>query len=163
MKTFEELYETYVDDVYRFAYWMCGNSAEAEDIASETFIRVWVGRHKIRTETVKAYLLTIARNLCLKGIQKRKRIVDLTDQLPEPAPLPEKLVTLRSEVAQLRTALATLPEVDRTALILHAQHKLPYAEIARMLNLSLSAAKVKVYRARRKLMLLRAAELETTP
>jgi len=48
-------------------------------------------------------------------------------------------------------ALAELPEIDRTALLLRAEHDLPYDEIARVLQISLSAAKVKVHRARLRL------------
>ena len=65
MLNFQDLYETYASDVYRFAYWLTGDRPEAEDITSETFIRAWVNRTTIRTETLKAYLLTIARNAYL--------------------------------------------------------------------------------------------------
>ena len=47
--------------------------------------------------------------------------------------------------------MAELPEIDRTALLLRAEHELPYDEIARVLQISLSAAKVKVHRARLRL------------
>jgi DNA-directed RNA polymerase specialized sigma24 family protein len=52
MIDFEGLYETYDNDVYRFAFWLAGDPSEAEDITSETFIRAWVHRHKILTETL---------------------------------------------------------------------------------------------------------------
>jgi RNA polymerase sigma-70 factor (ECF subfamily) len=48
--------------------------------------------------------------------------------------------------------LQSLPEVDRAAFVLRVQHELSYAEIARVLELSLSAAKVKVHRVRKKLL-----------
>jgi RNA polymerase sigma-70 factor (ECF subfamily) len=62
MLSFQELYESYATEVYRFAFWLAGDSSEAEDITSETFVRAWVNRSSIRTETLKAYLFTIARN-----------------------------------------------------------------------------------------------------
>ncbi|MHC4560444.1 MAG: RNA polymerase sigma factor [Planctomycetota bacterium] len=65
MLTFKDLYETYAPDVYRFTLWLAGDSFEAEDNTSETFIRAWVRISSIRTETLKAYLFTIARNLYL--------------------------------------------------------------------------------------------------
>ena len=63
MTDFENLYQRYARDVYRFALYLCGNTAEAEDIASETFVRVWTIRDTLRAASVKAYLFTIARNL----------------------------------------------------------------------------------------------------
>jgi RNA polymerase sigma-70 factor (ECF subfamily) len=44
MMTFEQLYETYFEDVYRFAFWLSGNQSDAEDLASETFVRAWAQR-----------------------------------------------------------------------------------------------------------------------
>ena len=60
---FGAVYERYADDVLRFALYLTGDRAEAEEIASETFVRAWLASGEIRVETVKAYLLSIARNL----------------------------------------------------------------------------------------------------
>lgn len=80
MITFHELYEKYALDVYRFSYWLSGSAMEADDLTAETFARAWAGREKIRTETVKAYLLSIARNLFLEQQRKAKRFVELTPE-----------------------------------------------------------------------------------
>jgi RNA polymerase sigma factor (sigma-70 family) len=152
MLNFQELYESYATEVYRFSLWLAGDSSEAEDITSETFIRAWVHNSTIRTETLKAYLFAIARNLYLEGWRKRKRQVALTDVYPDPAPEPDKVVESRLELQGVRRVLRTLPEIDRTAFVLRIQHELPYAEIARILGLSLTASKVKVHRVRKKLI-----------
>ena len=152
MLDFQDLYESYADEVYRFSLWLAGDSSEAEDITSETFIRAWVHNSTIRTETLKAYLFAIARNLYLEGWRKRKRQVALTDVYPDPAPEPDKVVESRLELRGVRRVLRTLPEIDRTAFVLRIQHELPYAEIARILGLSLTASRVKVHRVRKKLI-----------
>ena len=59
--SFTELYSRYARDVYRFALYLSGDSKLAEDITSETFLRVWVTDTPIRLETVKPWLLTIVR------------------------------------------------------------------------------------------------------
>jgi RNA polymerase sigma-70 factor (ECF subfamily) len=151
MITFHDLYEKYAPDVYRFAFWLVGNEMEADDITSETFIRAWTGRSKIRTETVKAYLLTIARNLYLEQQRKEKRHTALNPDHADPAPHPEKRVGHRLRLQEAQRAIQALSEIDRTVFLLRVQHELPYAEIARITGLSLSAAKVKVHRARLKL------------
>ena len=152
MFTFEEMYEMYSVDVYRFALLLSGNRDEADDITSDTFVRAWTSSSPIRTATLKAYLLTIARNLYLEQLRKKKRKVALDDNQIDPAPGPEKVVDSIIELGRTLRILQTLPESDRTALILRAQYELPYAEISRVLEISLSAAKVKVHRARKKIL-----------
>jgi len=149
---FHQLYESYAADVYRFAYWLAGDSAEAEDITAETFIRAWVKHSSIRTETLKAYLFTIARNLYLEGQRNTPQQITLEDFYPDPSPNPEQVVEAQFEIRSVQKFLQTLPEIDRTAFILRVQHELPYVEIARSLEISLSAAKVKVHRVRKKLI-----------
>ena len=152
MLNFQVLYESYASEVYRFAFWLASNSLEAEDITSETFVRAWVNHSTIRTETLKAYLFTIARNVYLEQQRKSKRQVALNDIYPDPAPGPDKVVESQLELSRVRRVLQTLPEIDRTAFVLRVQHELPYAEIARVLGLSLTATKVKVHRVRKKLL-----------
>jgi RNA polymerase sigma-70 factor (ECF subfamily) len=152
MLNFQDLYESYASDVYRFAYWLTGDSPEAEDITSETFIRAWVNRTTIRTETLKAYLLTIARNAYLQRQRKKKHQAVLEDIYPDPAPGPQEQVETQFELLRAQKILQTLPEIDRTAFVLRVQHELPYAEIARVLEISLAATKVKVHRVRKKLL-----------
>lgn len=151
MLNFKELYESYASDVYRFALWLAGDRSEAEDITSETFVRAWARIDKIRTETLKAYLFTIARNFFLEQQRKSDRQVVLHDIYPDPAPGPGKVIDAQLQIRDIQQILETLPEVDRTAFILRIQHELPYAEIARVLGLSLPSAKVKVHRIRKKL------------
>lgn len=152
MITFHELYTSYAGDVYRFAFWLSGDSVEAEDITSETFIRAWAKNSSIRTATLKAYLITIARNLYLENLRNRPDQISLEDLYPDPGPGPEQLIERQSEIMSIQKFLQTMAEVDRTAFIMRVQHDLPYTEIALSLEISLSAAKVKVHRVRRKLI-----------
>ena len=152
MLEFQELYESYAADVYRFAFWLAGESAVAEDITSETFVRAWSKRNGIRTETLKAYLFTIARNIYLAHLRRSGRHVELEDVHPDSAPAPDEVVERRLELQRVQQSLQRLPETDRTAFIMRVQHGLPYTEIARALEISLTAAKVKVHRARRRLL-----------
>lgn len=64
---------------------------------------------------------------------------------------PENSTIINEQVDSLHNHLATIKEIDRAAFILRVQYDMPYAEIARTLNLSLSATKVKVHRVRLKL------------
>ena len=151
MLSFKEMYESYAPDVYRFSLWLSGSSFWAEDITSDTFIRAWTHYRPIRTETLKAYLFTIARNVYLTQLRKDKRLVDLSEEHPDPTPEPDQAIDTQLEIQRVQVFLQTLSEIDRSAFILRVQGELPYAEIARILELSLGACKVKVHRVRKKL------------
>jgi len=157
---FHELYQRYAQDVYRFAYWLCGNSQDAEDITSETFVRALTAPGEIKTETIKGYLLTIAKNLAFKKVKREKRFSPMNPNMHEPSAGPEGQVETSLELDNALRFLQTLPDADRAALILRLQEDLPYEEIASTLEISLSAAKVKIHRARLKLTAYRMSQEE---
>ena len=152
MINFQDLYESYANEVYRFSLWLTGDSSEAEDITSETLIRAWANNSKIRTETLKAYLFTISRNIYLQHQRKKRRQIVLEDVHPDPAPGPDHQTESQFQLQRVQSVLQIFPECDRTAFVLRVQHELSYEEIARVLEISQSAAKVKVYRVRKKLI-----------
>ena len=149
--TFHELYSRYAEDVYRFAHWLTGNADDARDITSETFVRAWTAPEEPRMETVKAYLFTIARNLHRKQWRRQSRLEALDEMFPDMAPSPDEAAAGQEDLRRTSEAFQTLPEIDRTVLLLRAEQELSYAEIATVTGLSVTAAKVKVFRARAKL------------
>jgi RNA polymerase sigma-70 factor, ECF subfamily len=151
---FHGVYVRYAADIYRFAFYLSGDSARAEDITQETFVRAWVTPGEIQGGTVKAYLLTIARNLFRAESKRDARRVAMDDTLPDPRPGPEAVTLGRVELGAVLDALQILPEIDRAVLLMHAQDDLSYAEIAAALDLTVAAVKVKVHRSRIKLKLL---------
>ncbi len=158
---FQNIYQNYAKDVFNFAFWLSGDSDEAKDITSETFIRLWTAKNDIVVETVKAYLFKIARNLFLQKKRSQKQNIDLDAKIIDPAPQPDTLTEVRSELQNVLNAMQELPEVDRIALIMKIHYDLSYQEISRVLGLSVSAIKVKIHRARLKLALLTSTKEET--
>jgi len=148
---FHDLYQKYAQDVYRFAYWLCGDAQDAEDITSETFVRALTSAEEIRTETVKGYLLTIARNLAFKHTHQARRFTDLTPDLSSQNHGPEQTAEANLDLNGILNFLQTLPESDRAALLMHTQEDMSYEEISRVLGVSVAAARVKVHRTRIKL------------
>ena len=152
--TFQEIYRLYAPDVYRFALWLSGSADTAKDITSETFVRAWTSAAEPRQETVKAYLLTIARNLHTKQWRRSSRLEELDEMLPDPGQQPDETAANRDDFQNALTALNELPAMDRTVLLLRAEQGLAYEEIAAITGLSTTAAKVKAFRARAKLAAL---------
>ena len=151
---FHELYDRYSDDVYRFAFWLTGNPQDARDITSEAFVRIWTAPEEPRLESVKAYLFTIARNLHLKQKRRSSRLEGLDEQMPDTTASPDVTAEQVDELRRTLAAVQQLPEIDRLVLLLRADEELSYEEIAAVTGLSVTAAKVKVFRARTKLATL---------
>jgi len=149
--TFHELYQKYAADVYRFAYWLAGNEADAKDLTSETFVRAWTAPEAPRQETVRAYLFTIARNLHRRQWRRQSRLESLDETMPDQAAPPDVAAGDQDECACIWAAVQALPELDRTVLMLRVDQDLAYEEIAAITGLSAGAAKVRLFRARAKL------------
>jgi RNA polymerase sigma-70 factor (ECF subfamily) len=148
MTDFSSLYKKYAPDVYRFAFYLSNERGEAEDITSETFVRAWTSPEPIVMATVKSYLFTIARNLFFQGLRKKSRHVALNDELRDSHAGPYVQAEQKEKLHSVMTELQRLPEASRSALLMRAVDGMAYEEIAQVLDISLSAAKVKVHRAR---------------
>jgi RNA polymerase sigma-70 factor (ECF subfamily) len=159
MTRFHDLYAQYSRDVYRFALYLSGDAALADDVTSETFIRVWSSPERIRLATVKGYLLTIARNLCLMERRRSSRHLSLDETVPSKNDSALRQAEVKDELARVLRALQELPEADRAALLMRADEGLAYEEIAAALELPVATVKVKVHRARLKLAHVRNQEV----
>ncbi len=155
MTGFHELYEKYSRDVYRFALYLSGDPALADDVTSETFIRCWSSPEPVRMATVKAYLLTIARNIWLMERRRGLRRQDLDEAIPDGSQSVVRHLEVKDELARVLRVLQEFSEVDRSALLMRADEGLAYEEIAFALGLPVATVKVKVHRARLKLARIR--------
>lgn len=155
MSDFSETYRRYAPGVLRFAWYLTGNRGDAEDITAETFARLWISSEPIRSQTIKAYLCTIARNLYLQGRRRQSRRAEINEELPDNSAGPQERVEQRHELERVVSGLQKLPEIDRAALLMRALEDLPYEEIALSLGRSVVGARVRVHRARLQLGLWR--------
>ncbi len=158
MKDFETIYQENVGEVFRFARWLCRDATLAEDLVAETFLRAWRFREAIATETLRAYLLRITRNLFLETRRRQRGTSALEETLVDPGPGPERTVEARLQVDQIGRLLSELPEIDQSAFRLRVMHELSYEEIARVLGISTIAARVKVHRARSRIIAAQTAK-----
>src|SRR5262245_7544643 len=116
MDPFRELYERYHTDVYRFALFLTGDHHSAEDLAADTFVRAWTARDRIRQDSVRAYLLTIARNLYRDELRSRSnhQFTTVDDSLPDTRV--EALMQHAGALHDVRARLRFVAKGDRRAL-----------------------------------------------
>ncbi len=123
---FSGLYRAYAGDVRRFALFLSGDASLADDIVSETFIRMWKARARVDLATVKAYLFAIARNLYLQQRRQAKRMSPIDAEVRDTQPDPLQQARARDELRAVLEALQSLPEVDRSAVLMRADAGMPY-------------------------------------
>jgi RNA polymerase sigma factor (sigma-70 family) len=145
---FSILYSRYSRNVYSYCLRMIGEEAVAKDIFHDVMITVFESRHSFKGGSFAKWLFTIARTRSLNAIRNRKRTEDITEmeswrEFSETEEVEEKLFI--NEL--LHKGIARLPEELREALILRHFEDYSYAEIAEMTGISLSLAKVRVFRA----------------
>lgn len=152
MEGLEKLYRQHASAVFRFAWGLCGDRDEAEDLVSETFVRLLTRSPAIRTRTALAYLLAVARNAYLSRQRKKRRELPISlDALPATQSSPLTALDNRARLEATIRALRGLPDGERAALLLRVDHNLPYEDIAITLGTTVGAAKVRVHRARMRL------------
>jgi RNA polymerase sigma-70 factor (ECF subfamily) len=152
-RAFERLYRHYVADVYRYALAVLRNQADAEDVTQTTFMNAY--RALERGETPRAphnWLIAIAHNVCRQRFRqaaRRVQEVGLEDDVADQFVRPEDDDT--PTPADIRRALGHLAFNQRAALVMRELEGRSYAEIADLLELSVTAVETLIFRARRAL------------
>ncbi len=165
-RAFHHLFDAYKKRVANYCHRYCGNAAVAEELAQETFLRVYKAAPRYRPKArFSTWLFKIAANVCLNEIRKpayRARMASLDDapgedsaahRSPEGSgPEPPDTILERSEKqAMVQNAIARLPEQQRAALLLRVNEEFSYREIGRQINRSEGHVKTLIYRGRQQL------------
>jgi RNA polymerase sigma-70 factor, ECF subfamily len=166
-RAFGRIVVAHQDRIFAYLGRMGLDSATAEDIAQETFLRVWrhAGKYDPRLGSLTTWILTIARNLALTrlslpGRRAEAPVSSETLEIASDGPLPDQqLVTLQRQ-HQLHAALACLSAADRSLLSSSYIDELDLAAIARIEGCSMGAAKVRLHRARQRLRQILEADNE---
>ena len=162
---YEQLIEQYADRVYRIAYRLLQNPHDAEDAMQEAFLTVYLRIADFQGHaSLSSWLYRVVTNKALDMLRKRQRKTeaatdaledlgeDAAEMLPdEHAVLPEDWLERRETNALIQEGLQTLSPTLRAAFVLFEMEDLSMEEVAAALDISPSAAKVRVHRARRAL------------
>jgi RNA polymerase sigma-70 factor (ECF subfamily) len=159
---FEYLVQKYRRPMLSFMYRMAHNSAVAEDLAQEVFLRVYRSREKYEASAkFTTWLYRIASNLAVNHArdtrhQRPENTVSLdepdqesglTMDLPDNSLTAEEEIVRRERLAAIRKRVEELPERQKMALIMHKYQQMDYRQIAEVLKLSESAIKSLLFRA----------------
>ena len=164
-EAFHEVMERYAVSVINLAYRFLGNRADAEEIAQETFLRLY--QHPPRLDPSSKLFTWVYRvtvNLCLDRMRRQGRTppldsldlpagpeseAPLSAKIPDPSSRNPRDTAARTEAAQAaHRAVNSLPPELRAPLVLSTLEELPHAEIAGILGISPKAVERRIWRAR---------------
>jgi RNA polymerase sigma-70 factor (ECF subfamily) len=162
---FGRIVAAHQDRIFAYLGRMGLNSAMAEDVAQETFLRVWrhAGKYNSRLGSLTTWIFTIARNQALTRLSATRIEAPVSAETLEIAsdtPLPDEQLVTRQRQHQLHAALASLSAADRSLLSSSYIDDLDLAAIARIEGCSVGAAKVRLHRARQRLRQILEADHE---
>jgi len=136
-EAFAELYDAYMERVYRYVYYRVSDRQTAEDITSQVFLRAWEHIRKYRLDgSFLAWLYTIARNAVIDNYRTRKPVVSLDDAVPvaSKAAPPDEVAELRVESESVKQAMRNLTDEQHHVLTLKFIGGYSTEEIARQME-----------------------------
>src|SRR5262249_54734561 len=148
----------YRRDIYRIAYRITGDHAEADDLAQETFCRAYTALGEFRGDaSLKTWLCRIVSNLSLNVVQSARltrrdgtTVEDLAqagEAATVVAPVGADHLMSEERHRRLRRAIEALPRKQKSTLILRVFEGLQYKEIARLMGCSTGTAKANFFHA----------------
>jgi len=156
---FAQLVEKHQHAVIGTVTKMLGSPNEAEDIAQQVFVRIWKSASKYEEKAkFTTYMFTITRNLVFNEARRKKvrKQVSIEEQgeewgaqyMDNKSSNPQEQYLKEEMIRAVDRAIASLPEAQRVAVVLRRYENMPYEEIAKVLDLSISAVKSQLFRAR---------------
>jgi RNA polymerase sigma-70 factor, ECF subfamily len=153
------LYRRYSQRIYTYCRKITSDNHVAEDLLQETFVKLYdSGRQARPVENVPAYLMTIARNLCLSHrARSHRQFVPVEDFHLTTRDVPYEQKEL---LDLIQASLELLPDDYREAFVLREYNGLTYSEIADVIGQSIDVVKVRIFRAKKRLREILAPYLE---
>jgi RNA polymerase sigma-70 factor, ECF subfamily len=157
-----QLYAKIIDEfktpIFNLAYQMTGSRDEADDLAQDIFLKAFQSLHRFDTKRrFFPWLYTIALNIIRNHLRRQKLIslkhllIREQEKIHTKLPNPESALSLKEDILQLSISLNKLPLTIREAVILKYYQDLSFEDVAEILKISLSGAKMRVYRGLEKL------------
>lgn len=153
LDAFEELVRRHRLATYRVALRMLGDESDAEDATQDAFVQAWRNLGGFRADAAfSTWMYRVVTNRCLNMLRARRRTEQLPDDREAPASRPDRIAEARWQVEDLKLAILRLTPEQRAPLVLRELQGCSYEEIAEALDLSISAVKSRLHRARLELL-----------
>jgi len=163
LAAFRLLYDNYHNKVFFYILRFTGSRQLAEDILQEVFIKVWVGRDKMKEiRSLDAWLFTVAKHKIINGFKRlsleRAVLTQITSNIEEPVDATTQAVDYNEIKRALHTAIEQLPPQQKIVYRLRREQGLKNDEIASKLNISPLTVKKHIAQASQSVRLLLARQ-----
>jgi RNA polymerase sigma-70 factor (ECF subfamily) len=149
LKALEMLMERYRKSLFSFLFRIMQNIATAEDIAQDTFLRIYDSRKKYKSGMIfRNWLFTIGHNLAIDELRKSSKIIFDSDEIIMLLQSPEVSATDNIVAEIVKKAIGKLPTMQQSVIILKEYEGFNYREIAGITGISEKAARVNCHRAK---------------
>lgn len=158
----EEVFEEYLDDIYRYLFSLCKDHYLAEDLLQETFYRAFLNINFLNMDNIKPWLFKVSHNLLIDHFRKNKRNVLIDDdrlQLMKSSTNIEESILRDEMMKTILDVIRLLPLKQQTAILLCDFHDLSYEECAEIMGVSLASFKSSLHRGRRKVRQFKNSEV----
>ena len=150
-ESFGQLYDLYIDRIYRHLYYRVGNADVAEDLAAQVFLNAWraVGRYRLTGRPFIVWLLSIAHNLLVDYYRAKRESTSIDDVIipSSDADDPVSLAEKSFASAVMRQAIRKLKRDQQVVVVMRYIDGMEYPEIAAVLKKSEGAVRVILHRA----------------
>lgn len=147
---FDGLVAAHQQMVLRTAYRLLGRLEDAQDAAQEVFLRLFRNQANVNGDP-KAWLYRVTVNVCNDHYRRRKGAVELGPQRADPAPDPERVLTLKERKRMIVEGLEILTERERASVVLRDIEGLSTAQVAAILDVEEVTVRTQIHSARVKL------------
>ena len=148
-KSLDEIYQSYVNDIYYYLLSLCGNKHIAEDIMQETFLRAYLCFEDCSFDGIKPWLFKVSYNSYIDYLRKNKKNCFQNMEIFSERigyKTPEDIVIEKDEIGKILYLVKKMPQ--KQAILLCDFNGLSYKEASQIMNVSLASIKISLYRAR---------------
>ncbi len=151
-ESFAQIFDFYSEKIYRFIYLKVATAQDAEDLTSETFLKVWqYVKEGKKVGTLQAFMYQVARNLVIDFYRKKGAPVESIEDgeitIADRSDLSlEEKMTLKADMARTEEGLRKLKDAYREVIVLHYLKELSLVEVARVIEKSQGATRVLLHR-----------------
>ncbi len=140
-------YDLFVRSVFHSAYAITGNENEAEEITQDTMLKVFVRTELLHNEAeaMERILRRIAINAAIDVVRRRKEFVFVEEDIPN-TEAPDEEDEYDFSIDEIKEAVALLPDIYRSVLLLRLFEKMNFSEIADLLRVNASSVRVQYTR-----------------
>ncbi|MDR4887815.1 sigma-70 family RNA polymerase sigma factor [Fredinandcohnia sp. QZ13] len=149
----DEVFQAYVNDLYRYLFSLSKNHHTAEDLVQETFYRAYLQLSEDDIQTIKPWLFKVAYHAFIDFTRKHSRVV-ITDEVHNQISIktPESYLLEKEGFTALMNDIHSLKETEMHALVLCDLHQLSLKEAADILQLNINTLKSHLSRGRKKVV-----------